>query len=207
MIQITKGKVLKDDKVEISWLKTFHSRKPAKCSLEQKEPPHPDLVAAMANLDIHAALMSEEIPISEIANINHPDHPELKNYHVTGFSTKGEDDEVNRITLSVTKYLSDGSVYNFNISKGTNPEAENAYQYIDDLNACIEACQSEFRFYVEGTKFGQEKQTKMDFPEDSVTNMQIAEPKEEEFDAEKLEKPSTKNTVKKNRKKKAEETT
>lgn len=202
MIEITKGKVLKDDVVEVSFTKTSSTTKPAKCNEEHKDPPHPDLKRALQNLAIHAALIGEFIPTSEIGDIEKPEHENLSLFHVSSFSTKGDDGE-DSVVITAQKTLKTGKVLGFNTpSTRLNDDSDSAYLFAEDLKSCIEYAKAEFREYLNG-KIATDPQGKLNFDE-PVTNMQVAPEAEEEFNADNLEKPSVAKTKKKNKKKTAE---
>ena len=59
-ITITKGKVLKGDKVYVEFLKREGTEsEPAECQETHKVPPHPDLTTAVSALTVHAILIGE----------------------------------------------------------------------------------------------------------------------------------------------------
>lgn len=205
MIQITKGKVLKDDVVEVSFLKISPKTKPAKCTEEHKDPPHPDLKRAMQLFAVHAAILAEFIPSGEISDIANPQHDDLINFHVSSFSTKG-DDEDDSVVITGQKTLKSGKVLIFNTpSIKLADESENAYLFAEDLKSCIENARFEFREYLNG-KQATDPQGKLDF-DGPVTTAQIASPVEgeHEFNADKLEKPSVEKTRRKNKQAAVEE--
>jgi hypothetical protein len=174
-ITITKGKLLKGDKVEADYIKKGRDGKPAKCSQECSSPPHKDLKIAFANLAVHAAVIGFFIPASNIKDISAPDNAELENFTVTGFSMVGAEG-AEGVILTAHKKLPNGKVLPFNTPiTRFGDQSEHAYTFIDDLLESVEACRSEIKSYLTG-KFAEDTQGVL-FPEP----LEEAKPSEDDF--------------------------
>lgn len=157
-LTITKGKLLKGDRVEIQYLKNNGiESKPAECSEIHKSPPHIDLKKAFDSLIIHSCLVGEFIPLQAIKDINNPDPEQVKDFTVTGFTVVGEDlDE--GVILSARKTLKSGKTLGYNCPKILfNSETETTYDFADDLALCIAGCRDELQLYL-GGKFAPDPQ-------------------------------------------------
>jgi hypothetical protein len=156
-INITSGKVLKGDKVEINWKElSAIENKPANCSKESLAPPSPDLTKALAKLICHAILIGEFMPpVKKLTDIS---DEVLANYHVSGFSM-GKDDT--GVVITAQRTLKTGRTLGFNTPfTAFDDDSENAYPFRDDLKKEINKCRSEFELYL-GGKFKDDGQLKM----------------------------------------------
>lgn len=165
-IEINKGKLLKNDIVEVSFIKQNLKKgsKPAKCNEEHADPPHPDLRKAFKSLNIHAAMIGEFVSPMKVKDIEDVDEELAQDFSVTGFTLVGDDLEAG-VILSARKTLKTGKTMGFNtpIQHFEDP-ADNPYPFCDNLLECISKCKSELKQYLEG-KFAPNPQLDM-FPKD-----------------------------------------
>lgn len=144
--------------------------KPAKGPLEYRDAPHDDLLRAYGRLAVHAAIISEFIPASEIKDIKRPEHPELANFKVHGFYISGEDRD--QIVFSMQRTLKSGKVMTFPTPLlRITEDGESAYVFAKELHEAVEKCQEEVREYLNGKI--DDKQGKIDFPDDKVTKVKV----------------------------------
>jgi hypothetical protein len=178
-ITITKAKILKDDKVEISFTRTSTKHKPSSVNEEHRDAPHEDFKKSFADLAVHAAIIAEFIPADEISDISAPEHQQLKNFTVTGITIHGEDEGVN---ITAMKTLKNGKMMLFNCPLVRYEDnSENAYTFTDDLVDKVEAAKTEAKKYLDG-KFAEDAQTEIQFPADEkITHMQILPPEKPLF--------------------------
>lgn len=158
-ISITKGKLLKGDKLEVEYEKQLPGEmKAAKCSEEHQTPPHKDLKNAMQALCIHAALLGEFISpvlVPDITNYN----PELvKDFTVTGFTLSYSKDDTESIIITASKSLKTGKRLGFNTPIcGLFDTSEKAYQFVEYLEECVSVLKKEFAEYLAG-KYAEDPQ-------------------------------------------------
>ncbi len=161
-ITITKGKLLKGDKIEVEYTKQENSAsKPAKCSEEHVDPPHDDLKTAFAALAIHAALLGEFVAISAVKDISKPDAKHSKDFTVTGFTITGGDDDEG-VILTAHKTLRSGKSLGFNTPIiRFEDESNTAYPFMEQLETAINECKDQLREYLNG-KYAPDPQQKLD---------------------------------------------
>ncbi len=153
-INITTAKVLNDEVFAAWW--EMENEKRADTEKTIHEPPHPDLVKCINQLAVHAVLICELIPASEIDDINDPEHADLKKFAVKGFSLSGKNDE--RFILSCQKSLDGGGNMGFNTPlRSFDDSSDNAYPHMKELKKLIEKCKDEIREYLNG-KHGEDEQ-------------------------------------------------
>lgn len=161
-IEINKGKLLKNDIVEVSFIKQDLKKgsKPAKCNEEHADPPHADLRKGFKSLNIHAAMIGEFVSPMKVSDIENVDEALAKDFNVTGFTLVGEDLEAG-VILSARKTLKTGKTMGFNtpVQHFEDP-SENPYPFCDNLVECIDTCKSELTKYLEG-KFAPDPQISM----------------------------------------------
>lgn len=148
-IEITKGKLLKGDKVEIEYTKRDSpDSKPAECSEKHTDPPRPEFKKAFANLAIHAALIGEFIPLTHIDDLTDPRAAE--DFNVSGFTCIGEDEDAG-VILTAQKTLKSGKTLGFNTPIiRFNDISENPYPRLDELLNSIDLCRAELKLYLSG---------------------------------------------------------
>jgi hypothetical protein len=158
-ITILKGKVLKGDRVEVVLQKvTGAKNKPASCSEEHFEPPHPDLTNAIKKLTVHAILLGEFLPVSKIKSLEDIEEDTLNGFHVSGFTINKDDEGV---TLSAQKQLKSGKMMGFNTPFVVfGDDSENAYKFTKELEIAVAECRDEFEAYL-GGKFKDDSQGKL----------------------------------------------
>lgn len=161
-ITITKGKLLKGDKIEVDYTKKDSSdSKPAKCSEEHSDPPTKGFRDAFGSLAVHAALIGEFIPLTSISDINEPDPEVIKDFNVSGFTVVGEDDDEG-VILTAQKTLKTGKIVGFNTPTiRFNDASDNAYPHLDELATCVTECKTQLRKYLNG-EHAEDPQLKME---------------------------------------------
>lgn len=160
-IIITKGKLLKNDKLEVEYQKSDSSEsKPAECSEKHTAPPHKDLKNAFESLRVHVALLGEFISLSSVSKVKKPDPEIINKFNVSGFTIIGDNEGV---ILSAQKQLKNGALgFNTPIVRFES-DSEDVYPYMDLLIETIEACKEELIEYLNG-KHAPDPQQKL-FPE------------------------------------------
>lgn len=166
IINITKGKLLKGDKIEVEYSKQSDIKnKPTHVSEECSNPPHADLRKAFSNLAVHAALLGEFIAPVMIRDIEDVNPDLVSDYTVTGFTITGKD-ETEGVIISAQKKLKSGKTLGFNTpTTRFESEGDGAYEFIDDLATCIDFCKSELKEYLNG-KYAPDPQLQMALNED-----------------------------------------
>ncbi len=165
-ITITKGKLIRNDKIEIEYQKNDGAESnPAECSEKHTSTAHKDLIKAFKCLAIHAALIGEYLSPAAVTNIDKPDTDLIKNFTVFGFEVDEEG-----VTLSARKTLITGKGLNFTPPKiKFNEKSEDAYPFIKNLTQCIDVCKDELTQYLNG-KFAPDPQQKL-FPEEKLSKV------------------------------------
>jgi hypothetical protein len=151
-IEITKGKLLKGDVVQIEYFKSDGAEsKPAECSEKHTDPPRKELKDAFNSLAIHAALIGEFIPLTSVKDISHPDQEIIVDYNVSGFTIVASGDEDEGVILTAQKTLKNGKMLGFNTpTMRFNDASDNAYPYLDQLAKSVELCKHEMMEYLSG---------------------------------------------------------
>lgn len=162
-ITITKGKLLKGDKVEIEYQqKDSSDSKPANCSYEQDAPPRQKLKTAFSNLAVHAALLGEFISVSSIKDINKPDPEVTKDFNASGFTVINNKNSDEGVIITAQKTLKNGKSLGFNTPIIMfADESDNAYPYSEELANAIDVCKDELREYLNGVR-AENPQTKLE---------------------------------------------
>lgn len=189
-IIITKAKILKGDKVEIDYNQiNSQDATPAEISDKRKDKPHKDLRDAFNKLIIHAVLIAEFMPKSNVIAEDFENYkklyekyfPILKDYNVSGFSIVGDNEGV---IITAQRTLTSGKVMGFNTPiERFEDEGEYAYQFIDHLIEVIDTCKDELREYLNGKVSEEIKPPELPFAE-PVTNMQVVEDLTKQDDSE-----------------------
>jgi hypothetical protein len=145
-LTITSGKILKGDKVEISFSKRDSAdAQPAECNETHKDTPHPDLHAAFKALIPHAAIVGGFCTSKDVKKIDKPaNEEELASFNVSSFSIQGEDESVIITAQKSTTYGSTG----FNTPR-IRFDSE-TYAFTKELVAAIELCKDEWVKYLNG---------------------------------------------------------
>lgn len=161
-IIITKGKILKGDKVEIEFTQqNSMDEEPAKGTYEHSAPPRKQLKSAMGALAIHACLLGEFIPLSSVGDISRPNPNLTKDFNVSGFTIHNTGTEKEGVTITAQKMLSNGKALGFNTPVTRfEDQSENAYSYLDELSDSIELCKDEMLEYLNG-KHAEDPQGKL----------------------------------------------
>jgi hypothetical protein len=148
---ITKGKLLKGDKVEVEFIEKDDDGNPAECSKSKNSPPPAQsLRVAFSNLSIHAAILAEFINSSSINDIAAPEHPDLEKFSVSGFTIVGGE-KMEGVILTGAKTLKNGKALIFNTPiTRFEDQSENAYDYTNDLLESIETARVEIQKYLDG---------------------------------------------------------
>lgn len=178
MIVITKAKMLKDDKIEVSFIRRNKNMKDSSVNEEHKDPAHKDLADAFAGLRVHAALISEYLKSKQVKDISNPDPELISPFNVTGYTLVGGDEDPG-VILTATKVLSTGKVLMFNTpTEKLQPADKSAgYEFHEQLEKAIDRCNTEMKAYLDG-KHAPDNQLKipgMDAePEAKITKMKVA---------------------------------
>lgn len=162
-IIITKGKLLKGDKIEVEYTKQeSNTSKPAQCSEQHSDPPHDDLKKAFAALSIHAALLGEFVATTAVKDIQNPEAKLFKDFTVTGFTITGADDDEG-VILTAHKTLKSGKTLGFNTPVTRFEDSGNtAYAFSNKLSDAIDECKDRLRDYLNGT-FAPDPQSSLQF--------------------------------------------
>lgn len=168
-IVISKGKILKDDVVNITYTETRSSvSKPAHIAYEGEDTPHPDLKNAFLKLVIHAALLGEFISASKVSDIEKVDPELISDFKVSGFSLSGT--ELDQVIITGQKTLKSGKVMGFNtpVTRFAD-DSDNAYQFMEELQSAIDECCDRLIDYLNG-KYGNPIQPELGFEKEEVIN-------------------------------------
>lgn len=146
--------------VEFSEELPGHSRKDTvlKCTI----PVHEDLQNSFSILHKHLAILCDDIPCRAKA-IDSWEFDNVSDYTVRGFSIGGSD-ENEGVTISGSKEAKHGLV---NLNSPFQKWEGSEYKYIDDLSEHIERCIYEVEQYLFHGKRAPEKQTSLEFPDES----------------------------------------
>lgn len=138
-IIITKGKLLKGDKVEIYYKKQDSNvSKPVNCSEENPNTPKQELRDAFAALTIHAALLAEFISTALVPDIAKANPELIKDYLVTGFTITGNEDDEG-VIITAHKKLKSGKTMGFNTPVTRfSDESDTAYPFMEELILAVE---------------------------------------------------------------------
>lgn len=151
-ITISKGKILKGDKIEITYTRQDSNiAKPVECNETHSDAPHPDLIAAFASLKVHAAIAGGFISSKLIKDANDPVHEDMNTISVSGFTIVGDDEGVIITAQRHTVYGSTG----FNTP--TIRFASDSYPFTKELETHLGTVKDEFREYLNG-KFAPDPQ-------------------------------------------------
>lgn len=163
VITITKGKLLKGDKLEVEYLKKVDGEnKPAQVSEKHKASPHPDLKNAFMALNIHAALIGEFVPLVQVSKIEEADESIAARFNTSGFTIIGIDDDDEGVILTAQKILNNGKNLTFNTpTTRFNDTGDNIYPYIDQLQEAVKGVVKELELYL-GGKYAPEPQMQLD---------------------------------------------
>lgn len=147
---------------------------------------HDDLIHAFQKMVPHFALLTEQVPESEVESIilNNREIPGdlLHKIKVTGISVGGSG-ESEGITISGAKRLSNGKTVNFNTPFTKWEAVDEGYKFISELINVLEDLKDEVVAYMEG-KQGTKAQTEMSFgdeeEEDEAADFNIGGTEESE---------------------------
>jgi hypothetical protein len=150
--------------------------KPVRRNDEFRDIPHPHLINAYKGLAIHAAIIAEFIPASEISDIKKPDHDDLDRYNVTGYHISGEDRD--QIVLTGQKTLKTGKILTFNTPMlRMTDDGDSAYKFAPELHEAVEKCQDRVRDFLNGT-VAEDPQGTIQFPDDKTSKMKVLKPEQ-----------------------------
>lgn len=188
-IKIIKAKILKGDKVEVDYQKTESDLSFTEINEKHNSAPHKDLTKAFAAIAVHAALLSEFISVNEIADIEEPEHPKLKDFTVSGFTVVGDEEEEG-VIITGLKTLRSGKMMMFNTPLTRyNDASDNRYDYLDDLQKVVNLARKEVKRYLEGHR-APDPQLSLDLPEKQEnptrkkksTTIKVLDPEQEVID-------------------------
>jgi hypothetical protein len=162
-ISITKGKLLKGDKVVVEFEKRdSNNAKPTHCSEESFGKPHKDLTTAFNALALHAALLGEFVGTAMVPDIDNPNPELFRDFTVTGITISGGDEDKG-VVISAYKTLKNGKTMHFNTPNTRfSDESEKAYPFLTELDDAITLCEDELREYLNG-KVGPDTQGSLEF--------------------------------------------
>lgn len=164
-IKIIKAKILKGDKVEVDYLKAETDLSFTEINEKHTSAPHKDLTNAFTAIAVHAALLSEFISVTEISDIENPEHPKLKDFTVSGFTVVGDEEEEG-VIITGLKTLRNGKMMMFNTPLTRyNDASDNKYDHLDELHTVINIARKEVLRYLEGHRAPDPQQT-LPFPEE-----------------------------------------
>jgi hypothetical protein len=179
VITIEKAKLIKSgEKVEISYTKQADNGTRSSVGGEVfTDIPHPDLKKSFDALVIHFALMTGQIPVKSVKDIENVKAELIEGFRVASFYIGGEREGV---TITGTRLLWNGKAFNSNTPYYLFEESEqNRYAFMDELIVALERVDEELKKYMDGTKRGTDGQLTMF--ESPVTSMQIATPEKPVF--------------------------
>ena len=179
LLTIDKAKLVKGgEKVEISFTKQADNGTKSSGSELFTAPIHPDLKKAFDALIIHFAIMTGQLPLKSVKDIENYKDELIEGFRVSSFSIGGENEGV---TITGTRLLWNGKAFNSNTPYYLFEESDqNRYAHMDDLIERLDRVKDELIKYMDGTKRGTDGQLTM-FDEKPVTKMQIAEPEKPVF--------------------------
>jgi hypothetical protein len=162
---IIKGKLLKGDKVEISYKKQESNiSKPVGCSEENPNPPRKELKEAFAALAIHAALLGEFVSTALVPDFDNVNQELIKDFTVTGFTITGSEEDEG-VIITAHKKLKNGKSLGFNTpTTRFSDESENVYPFMDQLIECVDNCKEMLTKHLNG-EYGDDPQGSLEFPE------------------------------------------
>lgn len=166
-ITITKGKLLKGDKIEIDYQqKNSADENPASLNFEQEGKPRPQLRTAFNKLRIHAALLSEFLPLTEVENTDEVAETIVQDFKVTGFTiVSHKKTSAKGVIITASKLLNNGKNLGFNTpTTSFDDDSENAYPFIGELSKDVDVCKDELRQYLNGVRESNPQGT-LDLPE------------------------------------------
>jgi hypothetical protein len=189
-IKIRQVKLIKSgEKMEISYSESgdLNATNDKIC----KDPVHPDLRIAMSGLAVHLGILTDYLVEKQAS-----DKDLIEKFVVTGYSIGGKEDQEG---YNITGYRKTrrGKAVTLNSPFELfeqNPESQ--YILIGDLMSRIEAINKEVLLYLFEGKRGVDLQASLEFPEENITHMQVAnEETQEEKDEEVLKRMRAKTTA------------
>lgn len=214
-IKIVRGETLElVYRKDLDQSKDKRSRKTARGVEEYDDPVHDDLHAAMGRMQVHWALLCGQIPYSAVTDPGKVEEEALKNFRVTSIHIKpAQDGKDETFKITGVRTLEDGKTCTINTpSYSLNIDRDDHYKYLEEMAMVLKDVETEVKEYLAG-KIGQDKQTKMEFPESDdetegedgeggkVTKMHVAKPNKDKFDQEDIDKKHRESLDKKDRKK------
>lgn len=165
-LQLKKVKLVKDKTLKLAYIKNESDGKKTNVVEEHTTEVHPDLKAALAELTIHFAVISEFVNgYTQVKDIDNVDPALTKNFFVSGYSLAGELDEEEGIVITGRKTLKNGKALIMNTpytiystADGGTPE----YRFHLHLINCLSKLDEEVLAYINGEKKAAERQTKME---------------------------------------------
>jgi hypothetical protein len=138
-------------------------------------PVHEDLILSVSKMDIHLAVMSGQVGISQV-NIKKPGDV-VEGFHAKSYAFTGAGDKKKGVIISGNRVLENGKVFNFNTPNYLIEENETTrYPFMDQLLKAIDRVNVEALAFMDGTKRGTEAQGKLPFENGSKTTVQILKP-------------------------------
>lgn len=174
-MEISKVKIVEGKTLSVVYSIVDPEGKKATHAVDYESAIHEDLKRAFTKLDIHFGLITENIDLADVENIEDFDLQLTENIHTTSYSKKNKEDDPG-ITLSGYKILKNGKALIMNCPYTRFLEKEEScYKYIDNLESVLAIVDDEVQSYLAG-KHAEDPQLTMEFPDDSVTTAQIATP-------------------------------
>lgn len=155
-VKIKKAKIKDDLFLEVEYTEELegHSKKDTK--LTCTVPVHDDLKSAFSSLDMHMAIIFDELSPKELTK-------KIGDYKARGFSISGNDDNEG---VTITGYK-EGKYGTCNINTPTQKYETSEYSGINNLAEVIEECLHEVNEYLFNGKRAPERQLEMDFTEET----------------------------------------
>ena len=150
-------------------------------------PIHEDLRDAIKALTPHFVMLTEMQKKPDLAkdlDLKTVSEGLLKKYTVKGFQVE-EVKGITFVTLSGTKFLSNGQTVKFDTPRTDRGTDEDAYEFFDKLMELIEHCQEEILEYMDG-KQAESTQTEM-FDDDEADGFEPDRAEEEEKESEEFQ--------------------
>ncbi|HYH13679.1 MAG TPA: hypothetical protein VD794_00570 [Flavisolibacter sp.] len=161
---------LKGDQVEVTFTTQDQNKKDVQSTQTHNSKPHPDLVQALQNLGIHAALITGFVSMKQVKKIETPGEELVQDFKISGISVKTGDDS--GVVITGTKTTPFKKAFNFNTPFTRFNEAEeneNSYKYIDDLESRVNRVLDEVDEYLNNGKFAEDPQQSLDFGSGTAT--------------------------------------
>ncbi|MBC7874972.1 MAG: hypothetical protein H7Y01_13300 [Ferruginibacter sp.] len=168
-ISIKKGKIKDDLFLEVSYDQTIDGEQQDSFTRDCTHAIHQDLRNAFAKLRIHFILLCQQIPLKDsirIVDTATAEIPMMEEVIVRQFSLSGTGQKEGLI-LSGSRKLKDGSVLHMNSPFRRLCDDNSSYKHLDALNDVLGECSKEIERYLFEEKYGEAKQSSIQFPEGS----------------------------------------